>query len=192
MQNSVAKKIFAVGSAVAMTCGLWQLRLLAHAAVHAAGTNVSDSSGTVWMIMPDGTRRAYTSAGAFLSYGFNSWSQVVAASAEDLALPQGSFIPPQDGSIICSDRNDSFAVKGTCYEISGGQKFGFTSAAVFTGLGFSFTNSSMADVSWMTAGTQLLNSTTAAHLPGTLVNNNGTVQLMGSYRFTRYSGCSYL
>jgi hypothetical protein len=130
--------------------------------------------------MPNGTRRAYTSAGAFLSYGFNSWSQVVAASAEDLALPQGTFIPPQDGSIICSDRNDSFAVKGTCYEVSGGQKFGFTSAAVFTGLGFSFTNSSIADVSWMTAGSQLLNSTTAAHLPGTLVNNNGTVQLMGN------------
>jgi hypothetical protein len=179
MQNSVAKKIFAVGSAAAMTLAMFA-PFAAHAAVHAAGTNVSDSSGTVWMVMPDGTRRAYTSAGAFLSYGFNSWSQVVTASAEDLALPQGSFIPPQDGSIICSDRNDSFAVKGTCYEISNGQKFGFTSAAVFTGLGFSFTNSSLADVSWMTAGSQLLNNTTAAHLPGTLVNNNGTVQLMGT------------
>ena len=178
MQNSVAKKIFAVGSAAAMTLAMF-VPFAAHAAVHAAGTNVSDSSGTVWMVMPDGTRRAYTSAGAFLSYGFNSWSQVVSASAEDLALPQGSFIPPQDGSIICSDRNDSFAVKGTCYEISNGQKFGFTSAAVFTGLGFSFTNSSLADVSWMTAGSQLLNNTTAAHVPGTLVNNNGTVQLMG-------------
>jgi hypothetical protein len=181
MQNSVAKKIFAVGSAVVMTLAL-VAPFVAVAAVHAAGTNVSDSSGTVWMIMPDGTRRAYTSAGAFLSYGFNSWSQVVAASAEDLALPVSSlgFIPPQDGSIICSDRNDSFAVKGTCYEISGGQKFGFTSSAVFTGLGFSFANSSTADVSWMQAGSQLLNNTTAAHLPGTLVNNNGTVQLMGN------------
>jgi len=179
MQNSVAKKIFAVGSAVVMTLAM-SAPLLAHAAVHAAGTNVVDSSGTVWMVMPDGTRRAYTSAGAFLSYGFNSWAQVVPASAEDLALPQGSFIPPQDGSIICSDRNDSFAVKGTCYEISNGQKFGFTSAAVFTGLGFSFTNSSTADVSWMTAGSQLLNNTTAAHLPGTLVNNKGTVQLVGN------------
>jgi hypothetical protein len=36
------------------------------------------------------------------------------------------------------------------------------------------------DVSWMTAGSMLLNSTTAPHLPGTLVNNNGTVQLMGN------------
>src|SRR5450631_2288673 len=129
MQNSVAKKLFAVGSAVAMTVS-FLAPLAAHAAAHAAGANVSSSDGTVWMIMPDGTRRAYTSAGAFLSYGFNSWSQVVPASADDLALPAGSsFIPPQDGSIICSDRGSD---KGTCYEVSGGMKFGFTSAAVFT------------------------------------------------------------
>jgi len=93
MQNSVAKKIFAVGSAVVMTLAM-VAPFVAQAQVHAAGTNVSDSSGTVWMVMPDGTRRAYTSAGAFLSYGFNSWGAVVPASAEDLALPQGSFIPP--------------------------------------------------------------------------------------------------
>ncbi len=176
MQNSVAKKIFAVGSAVVMTLAM-VAPFVAQAAVHAAGTNVSDSTGTVWMVMPDGTRRAYTSAGAFLSYGFNSWSQVVPASAEDLALPQGSFIPPQDGSIICSDRG---ADAGTCYEISSSQKFGFTSAAVFTGLGFSFTNSMPGDVSWMTMSPTLLNNTTMAHLPGTLVNNVGTVQLMGT------------
>ncbi|MDR3642599.1 MAG: hypothetical protein P4L74_03175 [Candidatus Doudnabacteria bacterium] len=177
MQNSVAKKIFAVGSAVAMTL-VYAAPLAATATAHAAGTNVVTSDGTVSMIMPDGTRRAYTSAGAFLSYGFNSWSQVVPASAEDLAIPQSpSFIPPQDGSIVCSDRGTD---KGTCYEISNGQKFGFTSAAVFTGLGFSFSNAPMADVSWMPASSVLLNNTTAAHLPGTLVNNNGTVQLMGN------------
>jgi hypothetical protein len=175
MQNSVAKKIFAVGSAVAMTMAM-AAPFAAHAAVHAAGTNVVTSDGTVWMVMPDGTRRAYTSAGAFLSYGFNSWSQVVPASAEDLALPAGSYIPPQDGSIICSNKGSDM---GTCYEISGSQKFGFTSAAVFTGLGFSFTNSMPGDVSWMTMNATLLNNTTASHVPGTLVNNNGTVQLMG-------------
>lgn len=175
MQNSFAKKIFAVGSAAAIALSAFA-PFAAQAAVHAAGTNVSSPDGTVSMIMPDGTRRPYTSAGAFLSYGFNSWSQVVTASAEDLALPVGSFIPPQDGSIICSDRG---ADKGTCYQISGGMKFGFTSAAVFTGLGFSFANSMPGDVSWMPAGSFLINSATMAHLPGTLVNNNGTVQLVG-------------
>ena len=177
MQNSVAKKLFAVGSAVAMTVAFAAPLAVVHASVHSAGTNVVSSDGTVWMIMPDGTRRAYTSAGAFLSYGFNSWSQVVPASSEDLALTQGSFIPPQDGSIMCSDRGTD---KGTCYEVSNSQKFGFTSAAVFAGLGFSFSNALYGDVSWMTSGSTLINDATAAHLPGTLVNNNGTVQLIGN------------
>ncbi len=176
MQNSVAKKFFAVGSAVVMTLAM-VAPLAAHAAADPVGTNVVDSSGTVWMVMPDGTRRAYTSAGAFLSYGFNSWSQVVPASASDLALPTGSFIPPQDGSIICSNKGSD---TGTCYEISGGQKFGFTSAAVFTGLGFSFSNSLPGDVSFLAMGNMLLNNSSMAHLPGTLVNNNGTVQLVGT------------
>jgi len=174
MQNSVAKKIFAVGSAVAMTLAIGA-PLVAFAAPDANGTNISDSSGTVYTII-NGQRDPYTSAGAFLSYGFNSWSQVVPASSSDLALPVGSFIPPQDGSIICSDRG---ADQGTCYEVSGGMKYGFTSAAVFTGLGFSFSNALSGDVSWMSAGSSLISNVTMAHLPGTLVNNGGTVQLVG-------------
>jgi len=176
MSNTLAKKIFAVGLA-ASTVLMGLAPLAAQAAAHAAGTNVMSSDGTVWMIMPDGTRRAYTSAGAFLSYGFNSWSTVVQANADDLALPAGSFIPPQDGSIICSDRGSD---KGTCYLISGGQKAGFTSAAVFTGRGFSFANAQSGDVSWMQAYPSLISDTTAANLPGVLVNNNGTVQLVGN------------
>lgn len=175
MQNSVAKKLFAVGLAASTALASFA-PLAATAAPHAAGTNVN-YNGTVWMIMPDGTRRAYTSAGAFLSYGFNSWSTVVEANADDLALPAGSFIPPQDGKVICSDRG---ADKGTCYLISGGMKYGFTSAAVFTGRGFSFARSTNGDVSWMASGPTLINDTTAANLPGVLVNNNGTVQLRGA------------
>lgn len=175
MQNSVAKKLFAVGLAASTALASFA-PLAATAAPHAAGTNVN-YNGTVWMVMPDGTRRAYTSAGAFLSYGFNSWSTVVEANADDLALPAGSFIPPQDGKVICSDRG---ADKGTCYLVSGGMKYGFTSAAVFTGRGFSFARSTNGDVSWMGSGPTLINDTTAANLPGVLVNNGGTVQLRGA------------
>lgn len=174
MQTSVAKKIFAVGVA-ASTVLMSLAPFAAQAAAHAEGTNIKASDGTVYMII-GGQRRPYTSAGAFLSYGFNSWSSVVDANADDLALPVGSFIPPQDGKIICSDRG---ADKGTCYLITGGQKAGFTSAAVFTGLGFSFARSQMGDVSWMTSTTNIDN-TTAAHRPGVLVNNNGTVYLVGA------------
>ncbi len=76
MQNSVAKKLFAVGSAAAIALSALA-PFAAHAAAHAAGTNVKSSDGTIWMVMPDGTRRAYTSAGAFLSYGFKYYIQSI-------------------------------------------------------------------------------------------------------------------
>ncbi len=176
MQNSVAKKIFAVGSAVAMTLSL-AVPFVAMAAVHADGTNVN-KSGTVGMIV-GGQFRPYTSAGAFLSYGFNSWASVVDANAEDLSLPTGSFIPPQDGKIFCAEVTKDSDVKGECSLITGGQKGAFTSAAVFTGLGFSFSKAVYGDSSFMSKTTNIDN-TTAAHRPGVLVNNNGTVQLVGS------------
>lgn len=176
MLNSVAKKIFAVGLA-GSTVLMALAPFAAHAAVHAAGTNVLESNGTVAMVGTDGMLHPYTSAGAFLSYGFNSFASVVTASPEDMALSTGSFIPPQDGSIICSDRG---ADQGTCYFISAGQKYGFTSAAVFTGLGFSFANAKSGDVSWMTMGSSLINSSSMAHLTGTLINKGGTVYLVGA------------
>jgi hypothetical protein len=177
MHNSLAKKLFAVGSAAAMIAAL--APVTAFAAPHAIGTNILLSDGTVMFITTDSqgsiVRRPYTSGGAFLSYGFNSFGALTSASAEDLALPVGSFIPPQDGQIICSDRGTD---KGTCYFITAGQKAGFTSEAVFKGLGFSFANSSFADVSWMQTAANI-DSTTQAHRPGALVNNAGTVYLVG-------------
>ena len=175
MQTNLARKIFAVGSAAAIALSAFA-PMAAQAAAHAAGTNVKSSDGTVWMITTDGMRRAYTSAGAFLSYGFNSFSSVVDANADDLALTAGSFIPPQDGKIICSDRGSD---KGTCYLVTGGQKAGFTSASVFTGLGFSFSRVGYGDMSWMTSASNIDN-TSAGHRAGVLVNNNGTVQLVGA------------
>lgn len=145
----------------------------------AIGTNILTPDGTVSMIASDGTRRPYTSAGAFLSYGFNSWSSVVTASTADTALAIGSFIPPRDGKIICSNKGSDI---GTCYLITNSQKAGFTSATVFKGLGFSFSNTSAGDVSWMTS-TSPIASSTNAHLPGTLINNNGTYELVTTSGF---------
>lgn len=173
-----AKKIFAAGSAVAMLL-LGAAPVLAVA--HTVGTNISSTDGTVWMIANGASgvcRRAYTSAGAFLSYGFNSWSQVVVANSDDLALPVCSegFIPPQDGSVIFSDRG---ADKGTGFIVSGGMKYGFPTEAIFKGQGYSYSTAMWADMSWMATG-GVVNAADAAHLPGTLINNNGTVQLVGN------------
>ncbi len=181
MQNSVAKKLFAVGSAVAMTMSL-AAPLVAQAAAHPAGTNVITSDGTVWMITSSNTRRAYTSGGAFLSYGFNSFATVQTANADDLALPvdPAGFIPPQDGSIICSDRSPD---QGTCYLITNGKKAGFVSQEVFTGLGFSFANAMSGDVSFLSADSNIEN-TTAALRTGVITyfnyNGNKTYFLVGA------------
>ena len=115
------------------------------AAAHSAGTNIS-SNGTIYMVTDNSYIRPYTSAGAFLSYSFNSWAGVQAATPEDLALPQGSFIPARDGKIVCSDRG---ADKGTCYLITGGKTAAFVSAEVFKGLGFSFSKALYGDVSFL-------------------------------------------
>ncbi len=142
---------------------------------HDVGTNIKDTSGTIYMISNDGSKRPYTSAGAFLSYGFNNFKDVVEVNSADLTLRTGDFIPPQDGKIICSDRGED---KGTCYLITGGRKAGFTSSTVFTKLGFSFKRSSSGDVSWM-ASYSNIDDAAKAHRPGVLVNDKGTIFMMG-------------
>lgn len=144
--------------------------------VHFVGTNILTTDGTISMITADGTRRPYTSAGAFLSYGFNSFATVVKADTADIALPQGSFIPPRDGKIVCADKGTD---KGTCYLITNGKKAAFTSATIFKTLGFSFANSLVGDVSFLSS-TPLINSDTAQHLPGTLINKGGVIYLVGN------------
>jgi len=166
MQTSLAKKIFAIGSTSAML--LAAVPFVASAAAHAAGTNVS-SNGTVYFINTSGQKQPYTSAGAFLSYGFNTWADVVPASAEDLALPTGSFVPPSDGSLI----ND----KGTVYLMVNGMPSGFTTEANFLGLGYSYKNVLAGDVSFLAKGSNL-GTTAMSHPVGTLVNDKGTVYLM--------------
>ena len=146
-----------------------------NAATHTAGTNVI-SNGTIYMVSSDNQLRPYTSAGAFLSYGFNNWNDVQQANSDDIALPVGNFIPPRDGKIICSDLG---ADTGTCYLITNSQKAAFTNQSVFTGLGYSFSNAIYGDVSFLSAANNI-SDPTLPHLPGTLINDNGTIKLIGS------------
>jgi hypothetical protein len=63
--------------------------------------------------------------------------------------------------------------------MTNGSRAGFTSAAVFTGLGYSFSNVIPGDTSFMNTLAPI-NSSAISHLPGTLVNQSGTVYLMSS------------
>jgi hypothetical protein len=152
---------------------------------HANYTNVVGPDGTVYRI-EYGARYPYTSAGAFLSYGFNTWSTVLPATTGDLALdlptytPSGStqsrtyFIPPRNGSLI----NDN----GTVYLITNGLRTGFASSQAFLGLGYSFVNAQPGDTSFMVTLAPI-NSSAMAHPDGTLINDNGTIYLLkNNYR----------
>lgn len=141
---------------------------------HTMGQNIKGEDGTVYFINKSGQRRAYTSAGAFLSYRFNIWKNIIPATTGDMALPLGDPVPPRDGSIICSDRG---ADKGTCYVISEGKKVGFPSKAIFLAQGYKFEKALSGDVSFLETKDPITNGS-SAHAPGAWINWDGTVYVV--------------
>jgi hypothetical protein len=178
-QMSFFKKLFAVGSTVALLAAGAIVPSSALAAAHGAGSVVKTSDGTVYFINSNNHRAAFTSAGAFLTYGFLSWSQVVDANTDDLALAADPFIAPRDGSIFCATSTKGTDVAGECALITGGMKAAFTSASVFSGQGYSFARAQYGDSSFL-AKTSNIDNAGAAHRQGALVNQSGTVYLVGT------------
>ena len=181
----------AIAATLAASTVLWSSAAviapqIASAAVHSEGCLVL-SGGIVWMIT-NGTRRGYTSAEVFQSHGFN-FSQVVAASAEDVALPVGPIMIYADGTLV-KGPNDPLV-----YLVAGGQKRPFVSGSVFLGLGFSFANVQSAPVntfSDLPVGSNL-DSTTMAHPDGVKVLSNGTVwEMTATGRMGFSSGENFL
>lgn len=175
---SLFKKIAVSVSTVAIPAAM----LFGNAAVvkgATAGGVYKTPDGTVWFVTKDMQKRPFTSAGAFTSYGFLSFSQVMDADASVTALPTGSFIAPADGKIFCATETKGSDVAGECALITGGQKAAFTSAAVFAAQGFSFSRAMYGDSSFLSKTANVDNGS-AAHLPGTLINNGGTVQMVVS------------
>jgi len=132
-------------------------------------------NNTVYLVQ-NGARFPYTSAGAFLSYAFNTWQGVTPATQDEINLPvaingnnQISFIPPRNGSLV----ND----QGTIYLITNGQRAGFTSAQVFKSLGYSFANVFLGDTSFLTT-LPPIDSSQIQHPDGTVVKSSGTIYLI--------------
>lgn len=144
---------------------------------HAPGSNIVDSNGTVYFIDGDYIKIAYTSAGAFSSYKFNSWSGVSPESESDKVLIKRSdyptdgysFIPPREGALI----ND----KGTVYIITEQGRAGFTTSKVFTDLGYSFKYVYPGDTSFMRT-LPPINTSDRVHPVGTIINQDGTLFLI--------------
>lgn len=171
--RSFAKKVFAAGLAV--TTALWVVSgflatvAIAETEAHPGGTLVL-SGGTVWHISDDGTmRHGIDSLAKFQSHRY-SFSNVVPANSADIALPDGGLLGWGSGVLF----NDG----GTVYQVSGGMKHGFTSAAVFTGQGFNFGQVVSGSLAGVPAGDNV-GSASAAHLEGTLVvDSSGTVWMI--------------
>ena len=135
------------------------------------------SDGTIYRIF-GGSRLPYTSAGAFLTYGFNSFNDVVNANSADMQLPIATISSSQTGQVVpafIAPRNGSLIDdNGTVYIITNGERQGFSSASVFTGLGYSFSNVMAGDTSFLVTLAPI-NSTAMRHPDGTVINRNGTI-----------------
>jgi hypothetical protein len=134
-----AKK--ATASVLAVSTVMWAAAFMyvmpVSAAAHGEGCLVN-LSGTVYKIM-GGQRRGFTSAEVFMSHGYN-FGQVVAGNSDDSALPVGSIQIYANGTLVKGPSDP------LVYLVVNGQKRGFTSGAVFTGLGYSFANIQWAPV----------------------------------------------
>lgn len=149
---------------------------------HDVGDNIKDPNGTVYFITYDSlgrtVRRPYTSLGAFISYGFNLLSTVRTANASDLLLPEGEFVPPQDGTVFCARETKGSDVKGECALITKTNKASFVSQTVFRKLGFAFSRAITGDSSFLKK-TANIETEKPAHLPGVLVAIDRTIYLVG-------------
>jgi hypothetical protein len=138
--NFSAKARKAVASVLAVSTVMWAAALTVapvSAAAHNDGCLVN-VNGTVYLIT-GGMKRGFTSAEVFMSHGYN-FGQVVAGNSDDAALPTGAIQIYADGTLV-KGPNDPLV-----YLVVNGQKRGFTSGAVFTGLGYSFANIQWAPV----------------------------------------------
>ena len=129
------------------------------------------SDGTIFLISTS-ERRGFPSAAVYFSHGYK-FSDAVTATAEDLAQPAGSPLNYRDGALIKGQA-------ATVYLISGATKHPFSSAEAFLGLGYSFSNvlSESGSILDQLPAVAAIDSANSAHLPGTLINQSGTVFLV--------------
>lgn len=139
-----------------------------------SGTRLINSAGTYYLIQ-SGQRKGVTSPGILFSCGFE-FKDATTATATDNALPDGGLLLPCSGALVKS------TVDQTVYLISNGQRYAFTSAAVFLSLGHKWTSVLLVtnpELQALTKASDISNGS-QAHLPGTDINVNGTVYWISS------------
>ena len=142
-----------------------------------AGTAISlkliNQDGTFYLII-EGQKHGVANPGMLFSYGFE-FKDAVAVSEAEKALPEGSLLLPGEGALVKSPGDP------TVYFISRNKKYGFVSSEVFTGLGHKFSSVltvTAPELESLPIG-DILADASARHLPGTNINDNGTIYWLG-------------
>jgi len=130
-------------------------------------------NGTYYLIQ-NNIRRGVTNPGMLFSYGFE-FKDAKEATESEKVLSEGQLLLPGDGSLVKSP------VDPTVYLIARGKKYGFASAEIFAGLGHKFSSVltvTAPELDLMSQG-EILTDSNVRHLPGTHINDNGTVYWLG-------------
>ncbi len=141
--------------------------------VSATSLRLINASGTIY-IVSEGYRRGITNPGMLATYGL-AFADAKAATPDDLALPEGGLVLPQDGALVKSKEDQ------TVYLISSGQRYGFVSSKVFTSLGYKFSSVLVVTNPELQAlpRAENLSDGAAAHRDGADVNDRGTMYWIG-------------
>jgi hypothetical protein len=140
-----------------------------HSATTTPAYCLVNQTGTFYLIL-NGIRHGIANPGLLFSYGYN-FSDAITDTAAYQALQSGDLLGPNNGALVKAP-NDP-----TVYLISGQAKHGFTSAKVFTALGYKFSSVltiPSPQLHGLPQGLAISNAQ-SRHLPGARVTSRGTV-----------------
>ena len=129
--------------------------------------------GTYYFIQ-NGQRYGITNPGILNSYGF-TFSNAKTSTEEESGLPVSGLLSPEEGSLVKTAQNP------TVYLISNGQKHGFTSVKVFTGLGHKFSSVLTVTAPELDVVPQgdIISNANARHPKGVNIVSKGTIYFVG-------------
>lgn len=141
--------------------------------VHPKGTVLLGSDNRTVYVIGNGSKSGFATPEEYNSQGF-AFSDIVKANASDLALPDGPVVPFADGTLVLDTKDGK-----TIYLIGAGSKRGFTSAEVFTGLGYKFSQAVRGNLTNYITGNPI-GSASEPHPEGALIKKGSIIYKVSS------------
>ena len=150
----------------------------------APATCLVNHSGTFFLIL-NGIRHGIANPGLLYSYGYN-FKDAISDTATYQALPSGDIVGPNDGSVVKAPKT------ATVYLISGQTKHGFSSAKIFTSLGYKFSSVLTIPAAQLNAlsGGTIISDPKFRHMAGAAISSKGTIYLLGDSARSPYPSLS--